>query len=129
MLTREQLEQGYNEAVSLAADRFGQINELVDKNAALREALAQVTAEHVRYREREPQWQEEVRLAKQQLTTCEKERVRFQKYYETGLKADQELKAKLAQVTAERDGFVQSLRNRDVQLAQAQAALKLGGAP
>jgi hypothetical protein len=54
---------------------------------------------------------EEIVKLRDALATSEKERVRWQKYYETGLKVDAELKAKLAQVTAERELYKEMREN------------------
>ena len=73
MLTQEQVAEKLDALGNLGDTlndgclRRDAMNSLLAYYAALREALARVTAEHVRYREREPQWQEEVRVAKQQL--------------------------------------------------------------
>ena len=67
------------------------------------------------------------------LATSEKERVRWQKYYETGLKVDAELKARIATLEAalralydEQNGAPLETRAVDWTMAmhQAQAALK-----
>jgi hypothetical protein len=64
---------------------------------------------------------EEIVKLRDALTTSEKERVRWQKYYETGLKVDAELKEKLAQVTAENRNSHRVCTQLQQQLTEAQA--------
>jgi len=129
MLTREELEQGYNEAVALATDRFGQIKELIDKNATLRDALVQADKhleetvtdydlsinDVVRQREALIQELAQVTAERDGMDRLVKE------YQKSGMQPFQQ---QLATVTAERDKACDNKKSYQGLLGYAQEVLK-----